>query len=82
MTVTLGVERKGVAVNWDPSDYEGDVKLVGTGAKGDVHNTASMKNDGQGGLWYPADFAGDSTIQVIGVDDDQVVDEGTITVGS
>lgn len=81
MTVAVNVERKGVEVTWDKSDYEGNVKIVATGSKGDVHNTADMPNDGKAFVAYPADFSGESTVQVLGVDDDQVVDEGTITVG-
>lgn len=81
MTVEVNVERKAVEVKWDVSDYEGDVKLIAVGAAGDVHNTRDMPNDGKAVLSYPADFSGTSAIQVVGVADDALVDEGEIEIG-
>jgi len=80
MTVAVNFDRKAVEVTWDKNGYEGDVRLVATGAEGDVHNTSAMKNDGRAVLTYPYDFSGSSHVQVLG-DDDTVVDEGEITVG-
>jgi hypothetical protein len=81
MSVEINVERKAIEIKWDPSDYEGNVKVVATGETGDLHNTSDMPNDGKAALSYPADFSGTSSIQIIGVDDDQVVDEGEIEIG-
>jgi hypothetical protein len=80
MTVEINVERKAVEVKWDPSDYDGNVKVVAVGEAGDIHNTSDMPNDGKAVLSYPSDFSGDSAVQVVGVEDDQLVDEGTITI--
>lgn len=80
MPVEINVERKAVEIKWDASDYQGNVKVVATGEAGDIHNTSNMPNDGKAVLSYPADFSGTSTIQVLGVDDDQIVDEGDITI--
>ena len=80
MAVEINVERKAIEIKWDASDYQGNVKVVATGEAGDTHNTSDMPNDGKAVLSYPADFSGTSTIQVLGVDDDQVVDEGDITI--
>jgi hypothetical protein len=48
--------------------------------EGDVHTTHDGANDGFALLSYPADFVGSSDIQIVGVEDDQVVDEGSIDV--
>lgn len=80
MPVEINVERKAVEIKWDPSDYDGNVKVVATGEAGDVHNTSDMPNDGKAVLSYPSDFSGVSVVQVIGVDDDAIVDEGDITI--
>lgn len=80
MAVEINVERKAVEIKWDAADYDGEVRVVATGEAGDVHNTSDMPNDGKAVLSYPADFVGESTIQVLGVSDDQVVDEGTVTI--
>lgn len=80
MSVEINVERKAVEIQWDPSDYHGNVKVVATGEAGDVHNTSDMPNDGKAVLSYPADFSGTSVVQVLGVDDDAIVDEGDITI--
>lgn len=80
MPVEINIERKAIEIKWDPSDYHGNVKVVATGEAGDIHNTSDMPNDGKAVLSYPSDFSGTSTIQVLGVDDDQVVDEGEITI--
>lgn len=80
MTVEINVERKAVELKWDVSDYDGDVRVVATGDQGDVHNTSDMPNDGKAVISYPAEFVGNSTVQVLGVDDDAIVDEGEITI--
>lgn len=80
MPVEINVERKAVEIKWDPSDYDGNVRVVATGEAGDVHNTSDMPNDGKAVLSYPAEFSGNSVVQVLGVDDDAIVDEGDITI--
>ena len=80
MSVEINVERKAVEISWDPSDYEGNVKVLAVGEAGDIHNTSNMPNDGKAVLSYPAEFSGTSAIQIVGVDDDQLVDEGEIEV--
>lgn len=80
MPVEINVERKAIEIKWDPSDYQGNVKVVATGEAGDVHNTSDMPNDGKAVLSYPSDFSGTSTIQVLGVEDDALVDEGDIEI--
>lgn len=80
MPVEINVERKAVEIKWDPSDYEGNVKVLAVGEAGDIHNTSNMPNDGKAVLSYPADFSGESAIQIVGVEDDQLVDEGSIEI--
>jgi len=80
MPVEINVERKAIEIKWEPSDYVGNVKVVATGEAGDIHNTTDMPNDGKAVLSYPADFSGTSTIQVLGVEDDALVDEGDIEI--
>ncbi len=80
MPVEINVERKAVEIKWDVSDYDGNVRVVATGEAGDVHNTSDMPNDGKAVLSYPSSFSGTSVVQVLGVDDDAIVDEGDITI--
>ena len=80
MAVELNIERRAVEIKWTPGDYTGNVKVVATGEAGDIHNTSDMPNDGKAVLSYPADFSGTSTIQVLGVEDDALVDEGDIEI--
>lgn len=80
MTVTVNVERKGVEVNWEAGDSSDAVKVYAQGSDGRWHNTAEMPNDGHALLSYPADFEGDSLVEVRNAAGD-VVDSGTISVG-
>ena len=82
MAVEVNVERKGVEIKWDPSDYEGDVVVYAEGMAGDVHNTAVMPNDGFAVLSYPADFEGTSHVEVRPADagEGDLIDEGDIEV--
>lgn len=79
MAVTLNVVRKSVEVFWDADNSESaNVVLYAQGADEKWHNTAEIQNDGKGELSYPADFVGDSLIEVrVG---DEVVDSGTISI--
>ena len=78
MAVTLNSERKGVSILWDnTSDQE--VTVYATGEGGDVHNKLPQTNNGEAGLFYPADFKGESTIEIRDADGN-VLDEGVISV--
>ena len=78
MAVTLNTERKGVSILWDnTSDQE--VTVYATGEGGDVHNKLPQSNNGEAGLFYPADFKGESTIEIRDADGN-VLDEGVISV--
>ena len=78
MGVTLNSERKGVSILWvNTSDQE--VTVYATGEGGDVHNKLPQPNNGEAGLFYPADFKGESTIEIRDADGN-VLDEGVISV--
>jgi hypothetical protein len=79
MAVEVNVERKAVEVKWETGDYDGTVTVFAQGADGDWHNTSDMPNDGHCVLSYPADFEGESYVEVEG--SDGVIDSGTIQVG-
>jgi hypothetical protein len=81
MTVVINTTRKAVEIEWEPGDYQGEVKVYATGSEGDVHNTAAGPNDGLAALSYPMDFRGESSIEIKSVVDDLVIDQGTIEVG-
>lgn len=58
-------ERKGVSLGWTPADGEAEeVTVYATGEEGDVHNKLPQSNNGEAGVFYPADFVGSSTIEV------------------
>lgn len=78
MTVTLNTERKGVSILWDNTD-DHEVTVYATGEGGDVHNKVPQPNSGEAGLFYPADFSGESKIEIRDVDGN-VLDEGVISV--
>lgn len=82
MTVRLNTERKGVSIVWDEVGDEqamSDVTVYATGEEGDVHNKVPQPNNGEAGLFYPADFSGSSVIEIKDADGN-VVDSGTISV--
>ena len=79
MPVQLNSQRKGVSLTWDEKDENQDVTVYATGEGGDVHNKLPQKNTGEAGLFYPADFKGESTIEIRDADGN-VVDEGVISV--
>lgn len=78
MGVYLNSERKGVSILWDNTDDQ-EVTVYATGEHGDVHNKLPQKNNGEAGLFYPADFSGESTIEIKNAAG-EVVDEGVISV--
>jgi len=63
--VVVHSERKGVSLGWTPEDEEADeVTVYATGEQGDVHNKLPQPNNGEAGVFYPADFVGESTVEV------------------
>ena len=78
MGVYLNSERKGVSILWDNTDDQ-EVTVYATGEQGDVHNKLPQANNGEAGLFYPADFKGESTIEIKNAAG-EVVDEGVISV--
>lgn len=78
MAVRISNERRGVELEWDETGDE-PVTVYAEGEKGDVHNTAEMPNDGHALVSYPADFEGESKVEVRNAHGD-VIDSGTITV--
>jgi hypothetical protein len=79
MSVTLNSERKGVSILWDNADPKQQVTVYATGEEGDVHNKLPQTNNGEAGLFYPANFSGESTIEIKDADGN-VIDEGVISV--
>ncbi len=79
MTVTLNVVRKDAEVFWDADASDSETVVVyAQGADGEWHNTDEVANDGKASLSYPADFVGESLVEVrVG---DEVIDSGTIEV--
>ena len=78
MPVTKNTERKGVSLTWDETGDQ-EVTVFATGEGGDVHNKLPQKNNGEAGVFFPADFSGSSHIEVRDADGN-VVSEGDITV--
>jgi len=78
MAVRLNSLRKGVSILWDGADSS-EITVYATGEDGDVHNKAPQANSGEAGLFYPADFAGDSVIEIRAADG-TVIDSGTVSV--
>jgi hypothetical protein len=78
MPVTLNTERKGVSLVWEETGDQ-EVTVYATGEGGDVHNKLPQPNNGQAGVFYPADFSGKSHIEVRDADGN-VVAEGDIQV--
>lgn len=78
MAVKLNTERKGVSIVWDETSDD-EVTVFATGEHGDVHNKLPQPNNGEAGLFYPADFSGSSHIEIRGADG-HVIDSGDITV--
>lgn len=78
MPVYLNTERKGVSILWDETGDE-EVTVYATGEQGDVHNKLPQPNNGEAGLFYPADFSGSSHIEVRDADGN-VLAEGDISV--
>jgi hypothetical protein len=82
MGVEVNVERKAVEVKWDAeAGGAGDdgVTVYAQGKDGEWHNTAQMPNDGLAALSYPADFTGESYVEVRDANG-EVLDSGTIEV--
>ena len=82
MTVRLNTERKGVSIVWDEVGDDqalANVTVFATGEHGDVHNKLPQPNNGEAGLFYPADFSGSSHIEIRDAEGN-VLDEGDITV--
>ncbi|MBA2741918.1 MAG: hypothetical protein H0U46_07895 [Actinobacteria bacterium] len=78
MAVRANTERKGVSILWDETGDQ-EVTVFATGEGGDVHNKLPQKNNGESGLFYPADFSGSSHIEIRD-GDGNVIDEGDISV--
>jgi hypothetical protein len=78
MPVSLNTQRKGISITWDETGDE-EVTVYATGEEGDVHNKNPQSNNGEAGLFYPADFSGSSHIEVRTADG-TVVSEGDIEV--
>lgn len=79
MAVKHNTDRKGVSIVWDVVDESQEVTVYATGEQGDVHNKAPQPNNGEAGLFYPADFSGSSHIEIKD-SEGVVVDEGDIEV--
>ena len=81
MPVRLNTQRKGVSIVWDEvgEDWAENVTVYATGEEGDVHNKSSQLNNGEAGLFYPADFVGTSEIEVRNANG-EVVSSGTIEI--
>jgi len=79
MSVTLNVIRKSAEIFWDADNSESpNVVIYAQGSDGKWHNTTEIQNDGKGELSYPADFVGDSLIEIrVG---NEVIDSGTISI--
>jgi len=78
MSVKLNTERKGVSLVWDNTGDQ-QVTVYATGETGDVHNKLPQSNNGEAGVFFPADFSGSAHIEVRDADGN-VVDEGDIEV--
>lgn len=78
MAVRLNSERKGVSILWDETS-DAEVTVYATGEGGDVHNKLPQPNNGEAGLFYPADFSGSSHIEIRDADGN-VLDSGDISV--
>jgi len=79
MAVKLNAQRKGVAITWDPGEFEGLVTVTAVGENGDTHSKVPVENLGQAGLFYPAEYEGKSLIEIRDPFDN-VIDSGTIKV--
>ncbi len=78
MSVKLNTERKGVSILWDETGDQ-EVTVYATGEEGDVHNKRPQPNNGEAGLFFPADFTGSAHIEIRDADGN-VIDEGDISV--
>ena len=78
MSVKLNTERKGVSILWDEQGDQ-EVTVYATGEEGDVHNKLPQSNNGEAGLFFPADYSGSSHIEIRDADGN-VIDEGDISV--
>lgn len=78
MPVRANTERKGVSLVWDETGDQ-EVTVFATGEGGDVHNKNPQANNGEAGVFYPADFSGSSHIEVRD-GEGNVVSEGDIEV--
>jgi hypothetical protein len=78
--VEINVERKAVEIKWDASlSDSASVVIRATGEAGDVHNTASLPNDGLAPVSYPSSFSGSSFIEILD-EAGEVFDSGDIAV--
>lgn len=67
MALRVNSERKGISLSWDETADAGfaeEVTLYATGEMGDVHNKLPQKNNGEAGVFYPADFTGESLVEI------------------
>lgn len=67
MPLRVNSERKGISLSWDETAEAGfaqEVTVYATGEMGDVHNKLPQANNGEAGVFYPADFTGESLIEV------------------
>ncbi len=78
MSVKLNTERKGVSILWDEQGDQ-EVTVYATGEEGDVHNKLPQPNNGEAGLFFPADFSGSAHVEIRDADGN-VVDAGDIDV--
>lgn len=78
MAVRLNTERKGVSLLWDNTGDQ-KVTVYATGEAGDVHNKLPQPNNGEAGLFFPADFSGSAHIEVRDAAGN-VIDQGDISL--
>jgi len=79
MAVRISNERQGVELEWDETGDD-QVTVYAQGEDGSWHNTNQMGNDGRALVSYPANFTGESLVEVRTADG-TVVDSGTIKIG-
>ncbi len=78
MSVRLNSERKGVSILWDEQGDQ-EVTVYAEGEGGDVHNKLPQPNNGEAGLFFPADFSGSAHVEIRDADGN-VIDSGDVSV--
>ena len=77
MTVNINTDRKAVVLEYD--EINGDTYTIrATGEAGDVHASGPHPNNGNAIVTYPADFVGNSHIEITGSDGSRT--EGDIEI--